>query len=125
MVYPTQTAIPPQVPQNGGAYVNPIPNAVQQPIQQPPDSVTFEYVTSMEEAYSKNAGSYMDRNEPVLYKKSLDQTGMIQFEVFDLVKREQHQNEGNFVTKDEISAIVAKAVRDEMKRSNRKEQNNG
>ena len=124
MVYPTQTAIPPQVPQNGGAYVNPIPNAVQQPIQQPPDSVTFEYVTSMEEAYSKNAGSYMDRNEPVLYRKSLDQTGMIQFEVFDLVKREQHQNEGNFVTKDELADIVADAVRKEMRKNN-KEYKNG
>lgn len=45
----------------------------------------------------------------------VDQTGAVCFEVFDLVKREPVQNEGNYVTRDEIATIVAETVRKIMK----------
>jgi len=99
-----------------------IPGNTAAPLQQP-DMGSFEWVNSAEEVQSKNPGIYMNRNEPVMYKKAYSETGL-QFEVFDLVKREPIQNEGKYVTKDELSVLVAKVVRDEMKRS-RKEHNNG
>lgn len=92
------------------------------PLQQP-EMGSFEWVNNAEEVQNKNPGIYMNRNEPVMYKKAYSETGL-QFEVFDLVKREPVQNAGNFVTKDELSAAVEEAVRKAMKH-NRKEHNNG
>ena len=123
MVYPNQTGVPVQAPPNNGAYMSPIPNTYPQ-TQQQPDMGSFEWVNNAEEVQGRNPGMYMNRNEPVMYRKAYTETGL-SFEVFDLVKREPVQNGGDFVTKDEISAIVAKAVRDELKRSNKKEHNNG
>lgn len=105
-------------------YTGQIPQSTVAPIPQQPELFSCEFVSSIEEAYGKNVGSYMLRDEPVMCKKSIDQTGAVRFEVFDLVKREPVQNEGNYVTRDEIATIVAETVRKEMKR-NRKENNNG
>lgn len=82
-------------------------------------------------AYPVGAGNtvmLMDSENPVMYKKYADQTGRPILEVYDLVPRTTAsvQNEGEFVRKDEIAAIVAEAVRNEMNsRKKNKEQRNG
>ena len=109
----------------GQPTTNPVPQMPYQtavPLQQS-EMGSFEWVNNAEEVQGKNPGIYMNRNEPVMYKKAYSETGL-QFEVFDLVKREPLQNAGQFVTKDELTLVVAKAVRDELKK-NRKEHNNG
>lgn len=101
-----------------------IPGNTAVPLQQP-ETGSFEWVNNAEEVQSKNPGIYMNRNEPVMYKKFFGENGL-QFEVYDLVKRELIQNTGDFVTKDELAALISKAVRDEMKKNgNRKEHTNG
>lgn len=110
--------IPTSQPYQG--YTNPYQQQMQQP-----DVGSYEWVNSAEEVQSKNVGTYMNRNEPVMYKKFFGENGL-QFEVYDLVKREPIQNAGNFVTRDELAALIAKTVRDEMKKNgNRKEHTNG
>lgn len=68
----------------------------------------------------------MDSEAPVIYKKSADASGRPILRIFDMVERlpNQSQNEGNFVTKDELTSAVEEAVRNAMKH-NRKEKTNG
>lgn len=48
----------------------------------------------------------LDRNEPVFYLKSVDQSGFTcNFKIFDYVERQPKKPEANFVTRDEFNEL--------------------
>lgn len=110
----------------------------------------FLYVNSISEVYGYNnvpAGGtafFMNRNQPILYLKSVNMFNQQTVTEYELVEKQLQpqqniqntqpiqepqtvQNNGsNYVTRDELASIVSSAVREELKanrwnRNNRKE----
>lgn len=98
-----------------------------------PNQVTFYYVQGKAAADNWLLGRdekvyLMDSTEPVLYLKATDRDGRyLPMETYDLVKRteivpEQTQfDTSSFVTRDEISALIAKEVDRQLSAPSKKE----
>lgn len=125
-------------------YQNQVPNRQnysfsaqpQQQNQNDPSQVVFYYVQNRTAAENwllgKNERLYlMDSSEPIMYLKATDQEGRYYpMRTFDLVERKapvQGPNEApsidttSFVKRDEISALVAKAVEEYLNTPAKKE----
>lgn len=81
-------------------------------------------------AYPVGAGNtvmLMDSDSPVMYKKYADQSGRPILETYDLVLRQNSDvTNTEYVKRDELSAIIADAVRKELNNKKKfKENNNG
>lgn len=82
----------------------------------------FLYVNDISEVYAYQnvpQGSsmyFMNRNYPVFYIKSVDMFNRATVDSYDLVKQQVQQqttqnNNADYVTKDELNAIVADAIK--------------
>ena len=93
----------------------------------------FLYVSDISEVYNYSApqGStmfFMNKEQPVLYLKSVNMFNQQTVTVYDLIERKQQvppiyaqadmqqpSNQNGYVTRDEISAMIQEAIRSEMK----------
>lgn len=93
----------------------------------------FIYVPGISEVYSYYVPQgqsmfFMDRNQPILYIKTVEVFGQQTVETYDITKRTnqfpvsetpqtnaQSVGQTEFVRKDELSSIVAEAVRAELR----------
>lgn len=96
----------------------------------------FIYVSGISEVYSYYVPQgqsmfFMDRNQPILYIKTVEVFGQQTVETYDITKRTnqfpvsetpqtnaQPVGQTEFVRKDELSSIVAEAVRAELRSQN-------
>ena len=100
----------------------------------------FIYVNDVSEVYQYrvnpgNVGYFMNRNQPILYTKSVDAFGQQNVEDYDLIRRQQHGQpnqpvsvpqpqiqpvpSNNYVTRDELVGIVQETIRNEFQNRNR------
>lgn len=98
----------------------------------------FLYVSDISEVYNYNApqGStmfFMNKEQPVMYLKSVNMFNQQTVTVYDLVERKQQvpsiysqtiktnddlkaaANDSGFVTRDELSVLIQEAIRSELK----------
>lgn len=95
----------------------------QQPMATPTPNTSIAWVRGEAEAYSFPVAAgmsvlLMDRDSLTMYSKSVDMSGRLSMDVYDLVRRESKSNDkdpsaqslNDYVTKDELGKIVSDAV---------------
>lgn len=76
--------------------------------RQPTINTNKAYVNGIQDVYSRYVGPggdfiFVDANEPILYQKIVDMNGKPEIKLFDIVPRENNQNE--YVSRKEFDAL--------------------
>ena len=81
-----------------------------------PQGIVVNFVLDEEEARNTYVSSgtnayFMHKNEPILYIKSVDQSGRVSsFKAYDLVERKTQEVSGDYVKASDLEAMIASVV---------------